>query len=89
MISVQDLHNCVTCITFGQPFIDAPYVQDAIQTYDTMKFTMHSIYEEDDLFPITLQYAYLSHTNPLSSISEVTQLTVDSGEVCCILTYHL
>ncbi len=87
MFSIQELQKSVTCITFGQPFINAPFVEEAIQKYVTMKYTFHAVYDDSDLFPIVLHYAYQRRSGTLAPISQVTQLTSSESEDVSLIIY--
>lgn len=50
-ISVDVLEKRVACITFGQPLLIIPYVQETSRKYGKFENTIHSIYDQDDIFP--------------------------------------
>lgn len=63
-ISVDVLEKNVTCITFGQPLLTIPYVQETIKKYTKFENTIHSIYDEEDVFPRLLCSTYCEYLQP-------------------------
>ena len=55
---IETLERSVMCITFGQPLIDIPYVQDTIKNCPTFENNIHSIYDKEDVFPKLLRNKY-------------------------------
>lgn len=55
-ISTDILEKYVICISFGQPLLNIPYVQDTVTTYPEFESTLYSIYESEDIFPRLFQY---------------------------------
>ena len=57
-ISVDTLENSVICITFGQPLLSIPVVEDTIKTIAKFESTLHSVYDQDDFFVRFLRDKY-------------------------------
>lgn len=55
-IPVDVLERSVVCITFGQPLISIPNVQDVIKKLPQFKTTIHSVFSKDDVVPQLLRY---------------------------------
>ena len=55
-ISGDVLEKNVICITFGQPLIAIPYVEEAIKDFPQLEATIHAVYDKDDFFPRVLHY---------------------------------
>ena len=55
-INIHDLKKNVLCITFGQPLVAIPYVQEAVKKYAEFENTIHSVYDQEDIFPKLLHY---------------------------------
>lgn len=55
-ISGDVLEKNVVCITFGQPLIPIPYVEEAIKNFPQFEATIHAVYDKDDFFPRVLYY---------------------------------
>ena len=55
-ISGDVLEKNVVCITFGQPLIPIPYVEEAIKDFPQFEATIHAVYDKDDFFPRVLYY---------------------------------
>lgn len=55
-ISGDVLEKNVVCITFGQPLIPIPYVEEAIRDFPQFEATIHAVYDKDDFFPRVLYY---------------------------------
>ena len=57
-IGVDVLEKNVICITFGQPLMTIPYVQEAVQNHANFESTIHSIFDQEDIFPRLLRDKY-------------------------------
>lgn len=57
-ISIDVLENSVVCITFGQPLVAIPYVQETVNSITKFENTIHSIYDQEDIFPRLLRDKY-------------------------------
>lgn len=55
-VSVNVLQKNVVCITFGQPLIRIPFVQEAIKHAPSIRQVIHSVYDKEDTFPLILHY---------------------------------
>ena len=55
-ISGDVLEKNVVCITFGQPLIAIPFVEEVIKDFPQFEATIHAIYDKDDFFPRVLYY---------------------------------
>lgn len=55
-ISGDVLQKNVLCITFGQPLVAIPFVEEAIKDFPQFEATIHVVYDKDDLFPRVLRY---------------------------------
>lgn len=75
-IGVDVLEKNVICITFGQPLMTIPYVQEAVQNHANFENTIHSIFDQEDIFPRLLRNNYsqpqlpqISNRPPLKAIA--------------------
>ena len=50
------LEKNIICITFGQPLIPIPSVEEAINNHPQFEDTIHAVYDKDDFFPRVLYY---------------------------------
>ena len=85
-INVDVLEKNVMCITFGQPLLAIPYVQETVTNYTKFESTIHSIYDHEDIFPKLFRnkYGQLQGEQALplkaltngGSISEISQFKV-------------
>ena len=55
-INADVLKEQVICITFGQPLISIPFVQEVIEDYPKFEATICSMFNKDDVIPGLLQY---------------------------------
>ena len=55
-ISIGVLERRVACITFGQPLITLPFVQDTIQKFPQFEATVHSVFDKEDIVPRLFRY---------------------------------
>lgn len=55
-VSIDTLQKNVICITFGQPMINIPFVQEAIKHFPQLRNTIHLIYDKEDTFPLVFRY---------------------------------
>lgn len=55
-ISVGVLERSVVCITFGQPLISLPFVQDTIRKFPQFEATVHSVFDKEDIVPRLFRY---------------------------------
>lgn len=55
-VSRDILEKNIICITFGQPLIPIPSVEEAIKDYPQFEATIHAVYDKDDFFPRVLYY---------------------------------
>ena len=67
------------CITFGQPPIDIPYVQETINNNPKFENTIHSIYDQEDIFPKLLRNKYKNLTKIIEQRTSVKALTSGNG----------
>ena len=76
-LTVKQLRSNVMCITFGQPFIEVPYIRKAIDHFSDLKYTFHYIYDEEDLFPSLLQYyAFVGEEDSSSRVHHLQQMMI-------------
>lgn len=57
-LPIDVLEHNVICITFGQPLVAIPYVQETVNTITKFENTIHSIYDREDIFPRLLRDRY-------------------------------
>ena len=50
------LEKNLICITFGQPLIPIPAVEEAIRDSPRFEATIHAVYDKTDFFPRVLYY---------------------------------
>jgi hypothetical protein len=50
------LKENIICVTFGQPLIPIPSVEEAINDHPQFEATIHTVYDKDDFFPRVLYY---------------------------------
>ena len=50
------LEENVICITFGQPLIQIPPLQEAIEAFPKLEKTIHQIFNKEDIIPGLLHY---------------------------------
>ena len=55
-ISAKVLEKNVVCITFGQPLITIPFVQNVMKKFPQFEATIHSIFDKEDIIPRLLRY---------------------------------
>ena len=55
-VNIDTLQKNVICITFGQPMINIPFVQEAIKHFPQLRNTIHLIYDKEDIFPLVFRY---------------------------------
>ena len=78
-ISGDVLEKNVICITFGQPLIPIPYVEEAIKDFPKLENTIHAVYEKDDFFPRVLYYYnvgckhYYDNNQAMKTLSQTPQ----------------
>ena len=58
-INADVLKEQVICITFGQPLICIPFVQEVIQNSPQFESTIYSMFTKDDIIPGLLQYFHI------------------------------
>eukprot|EP00731_Ephydatia_muelleri_P014672 Em0008g392a len=68
-ITPEEFKRRVVCITFGQPLISIPYVEDIIKTSHEFQESIHLIFDQNDVIPRLLRFAS-SSTTQLSACSE-------------------
>ena len=56
LLSVALLQKNVTCITFGQPLINIPFVHDTIMRFPELEETIHLVLDEQDKLPGIFHY---------------------------------
>ena len=56
LLSIALLQKNVTCITFGQPLINIPYVSNTILRFPELEETIHLILDKQDKVPGLLHY---------------------------------
>ena len=80
-INADVLKEQVICITFGQPLISIPFVQEVIRDCDPrFEATIYSMFTKDDIIPGLLQYFHIGcvHYQPGSS-SPMKSLSATNG----------
>ena len=94
-ISGDVLEKNVLCITFGQPLVGIPYVEEAIKAFPQLEATIHSVYDKEDFFPRVFHYFaagchyYHSSSQAVKNLSQATAeslLTTDlmvKVYMCC------
>lgn len=68
-IPIDVLKNRVLCITFGQPLVAISYVQETVDAIAKFENTIHSIYDQEDMFPRLLRDKYPSEGSRLKAIT--------------------
>ena len=56
LLSVALLQKNVTCITFGQPLINIPFVHKTILTFPQLEDTIHLVLDKQDKVPGLFHY---------------------------------
>ena len=72
-ISGDVLEKNVICITFGQPLIPIPYVEEAIKDFPQFEATIHAVYDKDDFFPRVLYYYAVGCSHYYEAVKTVSQ----------------
>lgn len=76
-INVDVLEKSVTCITFGQPLLSIPYVQEVLSKYPKFEDIVHSVFDQDDAFPKLFRNHYSSQQNEQGkSLKPITPTTI-------------
>ena len=86
-ISGDLLEKNVICITFGQPLIPVPYVEEAIKDFPQFETTIHAVYDKDDFFPRVLYYYNVGcqhHYDSNQAIKTLSQ-TVDRPQAASLI----
>ena len=55
-IPVTDLEKNVVCVTYGQPLIKVPLVEQVIKDFDHFQDTVYHVFDREDIFPRVLRY---------------------------------
>ena len=55
-INTDALEKSVVCITFGQPLLSIPLVQEVVKKFPRFEATIHSIFDKEDIIPRLLRY---------------------------------
>jgi hypothetical protein len=71
IIGVDVLEKSIACVTFGQPLLPIPYVYETIRKYPKFDNTIHSIWDEEDIFPRVL-YSHYGQFLPDTSMRALT-----------------
>lgn len=85
-VSIDTLQKNVICITFGQPMINIPFVQEAIKHFPQLRNTIHLIYDKEDVFPFMFRYFnigcihYKGKGTPVKGIKALTAGTSMGSE---------
>lgn len=69
VISPEEFKCRVICITFGQPLISIPHVEEIIKTSREFRESIHLIFDKNDSIPRLLRFASSSKTQ-LGSYNE-------------------
>ena len=80
-INADVLKEQVICITFGQPLISIPFVQEIIRNSGPQfESTIYSMFTKDDIIPGLLQYFHIGcvHYQP-GSTSPMKTLSAANG----------
>ena len=56
MLSVALLQKNVTCITFGQPLINIPFVENTLARFPELEDTIHLVLDKQDKVPGLFHY---------------------------------
>jgi hypothetical protein len=72
IIGVDVLEKSIACVTFGQPLLPIPYVYETIRKYPKFDKTIHSICDEEDIFPRVLYSNYGQIMSPETSMRALT-----------------
>ena len=73
-LSIKQLQSSLTCITFGQPFLEIPYIKEAINHFCDLKYTFYNVYDEEDLFPFLVQYYAFLGEKHSSAVPKLQQM---------------
>ena len=81
--STNVLEKNMICITFGQPFLSLPLLEEAIANFPQLAGILHQVYQTDDVLPGLMHYfragcdqAHGSRSPTLRSTSETVAKTV-------------
>ena len=74
-LGVDVLVKNVLCITFGQPLLAIPYIEETIINNPKFEGTLHCIYDLDDTFPRLLRNNYNHHVRIDSGAPGMKALT--------------
>ena len=83
LLSEALLQNNVMCVTFGQPLISIPYVQNTIQRFPQLENTIHLVLNKEDKVPSVLHYFHLGCILKAQDKREATRQTTVSVAECC------
>ena len=93
-ISGDVLEKNVLCITFGQPLITIPYVEEAIKDFPALESTIHCVYDKEDFFTRVFHYFaigcqhYFSSSQAVKALSQATSETLLTTNIMvCIKLY--
>ena len=84
-ISGDVLEKNVICITFGQPLIPIPYVEEAIKDFPQFEATIHAVYDKEDFFPRVLYYYAVGCNHYYEAIKTLSQ-AVDQPQAASLLS---
>lgn len=84
-ISGDVLEKNVICITFGQPLIPIPYVEEAIKDFPQFEATIHAVYDKDDFFPRVLYYYAVGCSHYYEAVKTLSQ-AVDQQQAASLLS---
>ena len=77
VISPEEFKHRVICITFGQPLIGIPLVEDIINTSHEFRESIHLIFDQTDVIPRLLRFASSTKAQ-LGSCNEKTETSPSS-----------
>lgn len=83
------LRNNVTCITFGQPLIRIPYVQETIEVFPLLEQTIHLVLNKEDYIPGLLHYYEIGCRMKAIALAQstgksTTSESVDTGKLITV-----
>lgn len=84
-ISGDVLEKNVICITFAQPLIPIPYMEEAIKDFPQFEATIHTVYDKEDFFPRVLYYYTVGCNHYYEAIRTLSQ-TVDRPQAASLLS---
>ena len=94
VISPEEFKSRVICITFGQPLISIPFVENIIESSCDFRESVHLIFDDNDVIPRLLRFTNFTKTQSGACI-EKADLIRSSPSACtamqvsCVNSYVL